>query len=108
MDGGSKARKQRNLCIIVTIMTFSGFGFNYFYFAVKTNPSSLSDDDQFVYQDVVDIDPDVKYAFSVKSVNVQGSSDFSRERIKELIGRITSGRPRPEEVGQLLLDLPLF
>ncbi|MAD20130.1 MAG: hypothetical protein CMJ52_08060 [Planctomycetaceae bacterium] len=52
---------------------------------VKTNPSSLSDDDQFVYQDVVDIDPDVKYAFSVKSVNVQGSSDFSRERIKELI-----------------------
>ena len=75
---------------------------------MKTNPSSLSDDDQFVYQDVVDIDPDVKYAFSVKSVNVQGSSDFSRERIKELIGRITSGRPRPEEVGQLLLDLPLF
>ena len=67
---------------------------NCFDISVKTNPSSLSDDDQFVYQDVVDIDPDVKYAFSVKSVNVQGSSDFSRERIKELIGRITSGRPR--------------
>lgn len=34
-------------------------------------------------QDVI-INPDIKYAFAVKAVNVQGASDFSLEKIKEL------------------------
>ncbi len=52
---------------------------------MKSNPTSLSADSAFVTQDVI-IDPDIKYAFAVKAVNVQGASDFSLEKIKELKG----------------------
>lgn len=50
---------------------------------VKSHPTSLSSDSAFVTQDII-INPDIKYAFAVKAVNVQGASDFSLEKIKEL------------------------
>ena len=57
-----------------------------FFFEVKSNPAvSLSADTAWVTQDII-IDPEIKYAFAVKAVNVQGSSDFSLEKIKELKG----------------------
>lgn len=57
-----------------------------FFFKVKSNPAvSLSADTAWVTQDII-IDPEIKYAFAVKAVNVQGSSDFSLEKIKELKG----------------------
>jgi len=50
---------------------------------VKSDQTALTADTQFVYQDVI-INPDIKYAFAVKAVNVQGFSKFSMEKIKEL------------------------
>ena len=56
---------------------------------VGSEHTPLTPDTRYVFQDII-IDPDIKYAFSVKSVNVQGSSDFSSEKIKELKGIINS------------------
>ena len=55
--------------------------------SVKSDQTDLTPDTQFVYQDVI-INPDIKYAFAVKAVNVQGFSKFSMEKIKELKGII--------------------
>ena len=57
------------------------------FLSVKSDQTALTADTQFVYQDVI-INPDIKYAFAVKAVNVQGFSKFSMEKIKELKGII--------------------
>jgi len=49
----------------------------------KTENKAVNRDADFVYQDII-IQPNVEYAFSVKAFNVQGASDFSVEKIKEL------------------------
>ena len=56
-----------------------------YFSTVKSEAKSLSPDSAWVTQDVI-INPDIKYAFAVKAVNVQGGSDYSVERIKELKG----------------------
>jgi len=52
-----------------------------------SNHSELDPDKQFVTQ-VVRIEPNTEYAFSVEAVNVQGSSGFTEEKRKSLTGTI--------------------
>ena len=50
-----------------------------------SNYTRLDPDKQFVQQIVI-IEPNVEYAFSVEAVNVQGSSGFTEEKRKSLTG----------------------
>ena len=45
----------------------------------------LDSNAQFLYQNIT-VDPNTKYSFSVRAINVQGGSKFSQEKIKELKG----------------------
>ena len=53
----------------------------------RSEHSRMDRDSEFVTQDII-IEPNVEYAFSVKAVNVQGDSDFSEEKLKELQGSL--------------------
>ena len=53
--------------------------------AVKSPVFELDSNAQFLYQNIT-VDPNTKYSFSVRAINVQGGSKFSQEKIKELKG----------------------
>ena len=53
--------------------------------AEKSPVSDLDSNAQFLYQNIT-VDPNTKYSFSVRAINVQGGSKFSQEKIKELKG----------------------
>ena len=54
-------------------------------FAEKSPATDLDSNAQFLYQNIT-VDPNTKYSFSVRAINVQGGSQFSQEKIKELKG----------------------
>ena len=45
----------------------------------------LDSNTKFMFQNI-SVDPDTKYSFAVRAINVQGGSHFSLEKIKELKG----------------------
>ena len=45
--------------------------------------SDLDSNAQFLYQNIT-VDPNTKYSFSVRAINVLGASKFIEEKIKEL------------------------
>ena len=51
----------------------------------KSPVTNLDSNAQFLYQNI-NVDPNTKYSFSVRAINVQGGSKFSQEKIKELKG----------------------
>ena len=58
-------------------------------FAEKSPVTDLDSNAQFLYQNI-NVDPNTKYSFSVRAINVQGGSKFSQEKIKELKGLLAN------------------